>query len=115
MKKFASILVATFALSTIAAMPAFAEKPSPDKNPAEVKDAPAESTNLKGKITKIDGKNVTLKEGSFTVDETTVVVKDGQTATIKDLAKGQHITAIVKNGVATRIEIHGKNAKHTAK
>ena len=63
----------------------------------------ADGSKVKGQITKVDGKTITVGEKSFTIDDKTEIMVGKKAGTAEDLKVGEHIVASVKDGVATRV------------
>ncbi len=81
----------------------------------------AKGDNVKGKITKIDGKTLTISSGkkgeekdvTVTVDDKTTYTVDGKDAKLEDLKEGQRITVTPATGTATHIEVMAPKKKTT--
>lgn len=95
----AAMLGAFIGAATIPAMAAENTAPKPHQTEPGV-------TMVRGEITKIDGKTITVGETSFKVDEKTEIVSRGNVAYKEPLKVGQKVSARVKDGVAVRIEVH---------
>jgi hypothetical protein len=69
----------------------------------------ATATFVRGDITKIDGKTLTVDDkATVTVSDATKVKIAGQELKIDALVVGQNITARIEEGTAVMIEVHAK-------
>ncbi len=70
-----------------------------------------DGSKVKGKITKVDGKTITVGEQSFTIDDKTEILLGKKPGTAEDLKVGANILASVKDGVATKVQVLAAKAR----
>jgi len=107
MKKTLLIIAGFAVLSFVATVPVLAaDQPAAHAQKAE------DATRVKGKITKVDGKTITVGEQSFTIDDKTEIVVGKKAGTAADLTVGESVNASVKDGVAIKVQVQkAKKAK----
>lgn len=105
------LIVASLAVLSLAAPVCVmaADQPGAPAQKAE------DGTKMKGQITKVDGKTITVGEKSFKIDDKTEIMLGKKAGTAEDLKVGVNIVATVKDGVASRVQIQVPKAARKAK